>query len=348
MKIGFIGNGKSTHRYHLPFIHVCGLFEVIGYFSRGQTHFSMPYEHYANTMQAFASIEELCNAVDLVIITTPTQWHYEFAYQCLSLGKHVVIEKPFCATLEQAKALFTLAKANKCILMPYQNRRFDSDFLAFKNIIQEPLLGDIMEIESNHTHYRTDGADHSGSKYEGSIYNHAVHFIDQIISIYGEPDQISYDLCNQKNYYIGSGLSMNNNIPEDYYDLKFIYHNMRVRIRFSQLIVKDPPRWIVHTPLASAEKYNIDQQERDLKLGLYPINNPNFGHDTNFPAYIYFKDGKTKIIPPDYRGYQCFYHQLYLSITEGKPALISEQECLTVINILETIVNNKPYQALFK
>lgn len=345
MKLGFIGNGKSTNRYHLPFIDACGLFEVVGFYKQSDRVFEMPYPPYAE-MKRFDSVKELCESVDLVVITTPASFHFAIAKECIENNVNVLVEKPFCDTVAQAQELFELARVHNVLISPYQNRRFDSDFLAFKSIIADPSIGEIMEIESNHTHYRPDGANFTGDIYGGAVYGHAVHFIDQIVCVYGEPDDVLYDVCNQKNYTIGDGKQMQPGIPEDYYDIKLIYGNLRIRVRFSQLIVKQPPRWIVNATNATAEKYYIDQQERDLKLGIFP-STADFGKEFDDGiATIYYLDGNEKKIEPDYSGYQQFYNVLYQKLQDHSVKLVEEHEALIVLNILETIVNKEQYKKL--
>ncbi|MGO1191320.1 Gfo/Idh/MocA family oxidoreductase [Vibrio casei] len=356
MKLGFIGFGKSTNRYHMPFVEASGEFEVVGFYTRGSRHFDMPYPSYNQNIQRFDSVEALlCSDVEVIAVTTPASSHYEYAKQAILAHKHVIVEKPFCDTLGQAKELYQLAEQKQVKITPYQNRRFDSDFLTIKAVLQRKDLGRVMEIESNHTHYRPDGADYSGHQYDGSVYGHAVHFIDQIVSLYGEPDSILYDVTNHKNYYIGAGKrfgeyaddthSEQNKVPEDYYDIKLIYGNLRVRVRHSQLVVKEPPRWIINATEATVEKYFIDQQERDLKQGIF-LDTPSFGQDSpEGICTLYFKDHQ-EVIAANYHHYTQFYKNVKLWIEGNAEAPVSKPEALVVMHILETIVNKQAFKPL--
>lgn len=70
--------------------------------------------------------------IDLVVIVTPAFAHYDYAKQLLLAGKNVLCDKPLVETLEQAKELVDIAKEKNLFFMPFQNRRFDSDFLTVK------------------------------------------------------------------------------------------------------------------------------------------------------------------------------------------------------------------------
>lgn len=347
MKIAYVGFGKSTHRYHMPFVDKAKDFDVVGYYTTSGREFDMPYPPLANSIERFDDFNEmLATDVEVIAITTPATFHYQYAKEALLAGKHVLVEKPLCDTLEQAQELYALAKEQGVKLAPYQNRRFDSDFLTIKEILARDDIGKVMEIESNHTHYRPGGAANRGNMYDGSVFGHAVHFVDQIVSLFGEPDEIIYDICNQKNYYIGEGMSYGDkDIPEDYYDIKFIYGNMRVRIRHSQLIVNDPPRWIINATESTTEKYWIDQQETYLKKGLY-LDHPDFGIDTpDGLCKIYFRD-RTVQVPAKYVHYTEYYNQFAAWLQGKADAPVTENEALIVIHILETIAGMKKYQPL--
>ncbi|KAJ3559180.1 hypothetical protein NM688_g490 [Phlebia brevispora] len=91
--------------------------------------------------------------IELVIVGTPSETHYEFVKRILHAGKHVLCDKPITATYAQAVELDQLAKSKKLVLYPYQNRRWDSDFLALRELLNLPpsdprSIGTLFEFES--------------------------------------------------------------------------------------------------------------------------------------------------------------------------------------------------------
>src|SRR5699024_8314079 len=107
-------------------------------------------------VQSFSSIEEMLgeDTLELVIVNTPNVTHFDYAKKALQAGKHVVVEKPFAATTEEAKALIKLAEQENRMLVAFQNRRWDSDFLGVQKIIQEKKLGTLIEAEFHYDRYR--------------------------------------------------------------------------------------------------------------------------------------------------------------------------------------------------
>ncbi len=119
---------------------------------------------------------------------------------------------------------------------------------------------------------------------------------------------------------------------------------MRVRVRYSQLVVKEPPRWIINGLNATVEKYQIDNQERDLKQGIFPYDK-NFAKDPEDAiCKVYYEDGTTKQVIQDKKVlYTEFYKTIIEGISRGVAAPVKREEALCVIHLLETIVNNNIY-----
>ncbi|MDQ1705187.1 MAG: scyllo-inositol 2-dehydrogenase, partial [Frankiaceae bacterium] len=86
--------------------------------------------------------------VDLVIVSTPPNTHADWALRALDAGKHVVVEKPFCLTVDEADRQIAAAADRGLTLAVYQNRRWDPDYLALKNVVRSGVLGDVFHYES--------------------------------------------------------------------------------------------------------------------------------------------------------------------------------------------------------
>ena len=155
LTLAYIANGKSTNRYHLPFVdQLPHLFRVKSIYVR---HFNFawpkrPDIHYSQDLAAILGDPE----VDLVVITTPLDSHYDYIKQALLAGKHVLCEKPFLATAQEARELFGLAEALGLHLECYQNRRYDSDYLTSLAVLESGKLGDLLEVEMHFAYYRPE------------------------------------------------------------------------------------------------------------------------------------------------------------------------------------------------
>ncbi|OIJ14210.1 oxidoreductase [Anaerobacillus alkalilacustris] len=330
LTMGIIGFGKSTNRYHLPYITLRQNIQVKSIFNlrrkpdleKNYTDFNI---HFTTDLDSFLNDSD----IQLVTICTPSSTHYEYAMKCLEHGKNVLVEKPFCTTVEEAKKLLEFADKKGLMIMPYQNRRFDGDFLAVKKVLEDGYLGEPIELESHFDYYRPDNSVYPGSSVDGSFYGLGVHTMDQVISLFGRPKHVSYDIRSIRN----------SESIDDYYDVSLFYGKLKAIVKTSHLVKKEYPKFILHGTNGSFIKYGIDQQENDLKLGIMP-GTENFGMDSpNQYGIVTYQNANgdwiEKQIPTPTGDYGRVYDACYETIINGAPRLVSNAEVLTIIEILE-------------
>src|SRR5690606_24275643 len=100
-------------------------------------------------VKSYASIDEILanDEIDLVVVNTPIDTHFEFAKRVLEAGKHAIVEKAFTTTVAEAQELAALAKEKGLKLAVFQNRRWDSDLKTVRQILLDGALGEIVEAE---------------------------------------------------------------------------------------------------------------------------------------------------------------------------------------------------------
>ena len=118
LTVGFIGNGKSANRYHLPFVlqrkDKIKVKTIVTRNLENKTWKRIDGINYTD------KIEELYNdpEIDLVVICLKPDLHYRYAREVLEHNKNCLVEKPFTETLEEAQELFELAKKKRLIVQP--------------------------------------------------------------------------------------------------------------------------------------------------------------------------------------------------------------------------------------
>jgi predicted dehydrogenase len=88
------------------------------------------------------------DAVDAVIIATPVKFHYDLAKQAIESGKHVLLEKPMCASVTEAKSLIDLAEKKGVILMVDHTFLYTPSVSAIKQFVSEGRLGNLRYVDS--------------------------------------------------------------------------------------------------------------------------------------------------------------------------------------------------------
>lgn len=336
LTIGFLSNGKSTNRYHLPFVlQRPDKFRVKTIYARDLTKTDWArVEGIAYT----DNLDELLQdpEIDLVVCTTPAETHFELGKTILEAGKHCLMEKPFTQTLAEAEELLALAKEKGLMIQAYQNRRFDSDFLTTQAVIASGKLGDLLEVEMHYDYYRPEvPLSQTSYKREYSfVYGHACHTLDQVLSYFGKPDKIHYDVRQ----LLGSG-RMN-----DYFDLDFYYGGLKVSVKSSYFRAVERPSFLVYGKRGSFVKATKDRQEADLKKFYMPTQ-PDFGQDlpehygilTYYDENGVYHEEKVPTIQGDYARY---YDALYETLVNGAEKLVTDEQVLTQMAILEEAVKD--------
>lgn len=147
-------------------------------------------------IRAYASFEEVLadRSVELITIATPNDVHEEIAIAAMNAGKNVICEKPVTITLESLECMIAASERNGVRFSVHQNRRWDEDFLALKNLCQSGEIGEIISIESRVHGSRGIPGDWRGMKKcgGGMLYDWGIHLIDQIHMIFGfHPKRVS-------------------------------------------------------------------------------------------------------------------------------------------------------------
>ena len=154
--------------------------------------------------KVFTDADEMLESklLDLVIISTPPNTHASWARKALSLGINVILEKPMALDVTQCDELMALAKQAGLLLVVYQNRRYDSDFLTIQKALADGVIGEVFHYEAFVGCYGKPCSFWHSDKIisGGAIFDWGSHFIDQIMTLLPYPiDHISG--LNQKRHW---------------------------------------------------------------------------------------------------------------------------------------------------
>ncbi len=330
LTIGYYGNGKSTNRYHLPFVlQRKDKFRVKTIYRRNPAHDVWKKQegvYYTSELKELLDDPE----IDMVCICTSAN-HYECAKAVLEKGKHCLVEKPFTETAEQARELFALAKTKGLVIQAYQNRRFDSDFLTVQKVIESGKLGDLLEVEMHYDYYRPEVPENKMfEKYNSFLYGHGCHTLDQVIGYWGKPDSVHYDVRQ----LLGQGRY------NDYFDLDLYYGILKVSVKSSYFRVKARPSFIVYGKRGCFEKVTKDRQEEHLKMFYMPDGHEDFGLDLpeHYGTLVYYDENNQyheEKVPSQRGDYGRIYDGMYDAIVNGREKVVKDEETLLQMEILE-------------
>ena len=321
--------GMSGQVFHAPFLKVHEGFNFYAVWERTK---SLAQEKYPS-VKTYRSLDDLLNddTIELVVVNTPSVTHYDYTKRCLQANKNVIVEKPFTPTVKEGEELIALARQKNKLLSVYQNRRYDSDYKVVKKVVDENLLGEIIEAEFHYDRYNDQLSykvhKETATPGVGIVYDLGSHLIDQALQLFGMPHSVFADI----------DIIRPNSKVDDYFELLMFYHHFRVRIHSSLLVREQLPAYILNGRKGSFIKAKTDVQEVALQAGKIP-DTPNWGAEPeNEKGLLHTeKDGKIirEYIASFNGNYMEYYEGIYKALRQQQPPPVTAEEGLNVIRII--------------
>ena len=327
-----LGYGYAGKTFHAPLIAACQDLRLYGIVSSkpGQLQADWP------DIRCWPSLEQALQdaAVDLIVIATPNDLHFEQARAALLAGKHVVVDKPFTVALGEARQLDELAKQQGVLLSVFHNRRWDADFLTLRQLLESGRLGRISQFASHFDRYRPEVRQRwreQGGAGSGLWYDLGPHLLDQALLLFGRPLGVTAFLATQRQ---GAKAT-------DYFHVQLRYPATHVVLHGSCLVSGGIPRYAVHGDLASYVKYGLDTQESDLKQGK-AVGGEGWGNDPQ-PGQLIVAEGDTSNstqLPNQTGDYRCYYQHVAAAIRGQDSNPVTAAEAANVMEWLERAVRS--------
>lgn len=330
IKVGLAGFGISATVFHAPFFATMPEFELVAVLERTKNESQKKYPF----VKVVRTIEELVDdpTIDLIVITTPNETHFPYSRAALLAGKHVVVEKPFTNTSAEAKELVDLAALTGKVLSVYQNRRYVSDFLTIRDLLDKKLLGPVHEFEGHYDRYRAEARPQAWREAvlpgSGILYDLGAHLLDQVLYFFGLPQSITADIRQQRPHAK----------VDDYFDLRLNYGFTKVILHGGMLVREPGPRYMIHGTVGSFIKFGEDPQEARLRAGELPV-----GEDWGKEAEAIYGllhteiDGKLvrEKLPSHAGDYAAYYRNIYNTIRLGTPLKEKPEHGYNTVRMIE-------------
>ncbi|HTF19271.1 MAG TPA: Gfo/Idh/MocA family oxidoreductase [Chryseolinea sp.] len=283
--------------------------------------------------------------IELVVVNTPNETHYDFTVRVLEAGKHAVVEKPFSVTASEADKLIALAQKQNRVLTVFQNRRWDGDFLTLKQVVAQKLLGKIVEFELHYDRFRNyieaNTWKEETAPGTGILYNLGSHMLDQVLVLFGMPQEVDARL----------GVQRPGGRVDDFYDIRLQYNGFHVIVKSSYLVRESMPRYILHGTEGSFVKFGIDPQEQALKDGRLP-GSAGWGQEQ---ASLWGKINTsigglhvTGTVETMQGNYLSYYNNVFEVIRNQAALVVKPEESRDVIRLIEACTESNNRRAAIK
>ncbi|MCC2975258.1 oxidoreductase [Sphingomonas sp. PL-96] len=326
LNVGLIGFGLAGRAFHAPLIAVTPALRLAAIVTSRVQEVADLYPQ----AQAVASADALLTdpAIDLVVVATPNDSHAPLARAALEAGKHVVVDKPFALTAEDARELTVLAEAHGQMLTVFHNRRWDSDFATVQRLLADDVLGDLQLAELRWDRFRPaikQGWRETPQPGGGLLSDLGPHLIDQALHLFGRPESVSADMLSQRDEAQ----------VDDYFELTLHYGTRRVIVGAASLVAAPRPRFALHGTRGSFVKHGIDPQEAVLRAGGSPAD-PGYGIE-NAASWGVLVDstGGEQRVPSVAGDWPHFYAQVAASISGNAAPPVAPSDAIAGLELLE-------------
>ncbi|MCL7986410.1 Gfo/Idh/MocA family oxidoreductase [Sphingobacterium sp. lm-10] len=271
-KVGLIGFSIGGQVFHAPFIAGHPELQLYKVTARKKEHQELLRARYPQAIAVGSAIDIFDDPeIDIVVIATSNDVHYDFAKAALLAGKHVVVEKPFTNTTEQADELISIAAQKNLLLTVHHNARFHSDYKTVRKLVEEHAVGRLTNYEARYDRFRNylrEGAwREQNLPGSGIHYDLGAHLIDQALQLFGAPTSVFADLRVQRD-----GAE-----AVDDFEIILSYPALKVSLKGQMLAKLPTPRYALYGTAGCFIKPGTDPQEEMLRSGSLPHLHADWG-----------------------------------------------------------------------
>lgn len=325
VRVGLIGFGVAGQAFHAAVIRGVRGMNLACVLERKGTRAQEKYPD----VRIVRTIDDLLSdkEIQLCVVATPNDSHFELARACLLAGRDVVVDKPFAPTLAESQELVRLAAERGRLITVYQDRRWDGDFGTIKKLVASGKLGTIVEYECRYDRFRPEPKvnawrERASQPGAGVLFDLGPHVIDQALVLFGEPHAITASaFCQRETSQV-----------DDAFDVCLEYPSLRAAVRARILAFAPGAHFLIHGTKGSFVKYGMDPQEARLRGESVP-QGTDWGSDWGEEAenlwgtlsLVGEPSVKLKTERGDYRG---FYENVRDAIEKKTPLEVTPEQAL--------------------
>jgi scyllo-inositol 2-dehydrogenase (NADP+) len=269
IRVGLVGFGLAGRVFHAPLISSVEGLELAAVLERKSDNAAERYPGITTYRSLEAMLADA--SLGLFVVATPNATHFEIARQILEAGKSVVVDKPTAITSAEIAQLMALAQARGVHLIPFHNRRWDSDFQTLYKLVREDLVGRIVHLESTFDRWKPVPRARAWKEdpaQGGMLLDIGTHLADQALGLFGRPKAISADQTRERD---GEG-------SNDSFTVRLRYAEFSVTLSANVLSSLPRPRFHLRGVKGNYCKWGLDPQEAALSK-ITRIADAAWGHE---------------------------------------------------------------------
>lgn len=339
VRVALIGYGLGGASFHAPLIATTPGMRLATIVTRNPDRRAQAaLEHpKANIVDSVQAIWDRVQDHDVVVVTTSNDSHASLAMEALAAGLPVVVDKPFAVTASQARAVIAEARRRNLLLTVYHNRRWDSEMLTVRRLLEEQAFGEVLRFESRLERWRPQpkGGWRERGDPElagGLLYDLGTHLIDQAMHLFGPVTDVYVELDRRR-----PGMQVDDDV------FLALTHASGVRSHLSATAVSAQPlaRMRVLGSRSAYVKVQSDIQEAALRSGGRP-DQPGWGEEPREHWGLLGIGDAAVPVRSEPGAYQQFYAGVVASLRDGAPPPVDPQDAVAGLEIIEACLTSQP------
>lgn len=257
IRVGLVGFGMAGRVFHGPLVSSVDGLELAAVLERTTNRAA---ERYPGIV-TYRSLEEMLadDSLGLLVVATPSGTHFEIARRILEAGKNAIVDKPMAVRSGEIAELMERAADKNVRLIPFFNRRWDSDFQTLKKLLHEESVGRVVFLESTFDRWRPDRPTDRLWKEDpeaggGVLLDLGTHVVDQALTLFGKPEGVWAEVKRERD---GAGTN-------DAFTIRLRYEGMTVELGSNCLSALGRPRYHLRGTKGNYWKWGVDPQEAAL------------------------------------------------------------------------------------
>ncbi len=332
VKVALLGYGVAGEHFHAPLIASTPGLELAAIVTANAERAARAAARYPKA-SVLASAEEVWNradSYDLAVIATPNSSHLSLGAAALHYGLPVVIDKPLATSAADAQQLVDLAHNAGLMLTVFHNRRWDSDFLTLRKLIEGGSLGTVWRFESRFERWRPqpkEGWRESGDPADGGglLADLGSHLVDQALTLFGRVTEVYATLDRRR-----PGVA----VEDDVFIALTHASGVRSTLWTSAVAAHLGPRLRVLGSRAAYVVDGLDRQEDALRAGGDPAS-ADWGRESPARWGRLITGDDSRAVPRGPGTYPQFYKMVRAALRVAGPVPVDPADAVMTLRVLD-------------
>lgn len=270
-------------------------------------------------------------AQDFVVVATPNDLHAPLARRALGAGLPVVVDKPLALNAAEARGLVEDAESAGLLLVPFMNRRWDSEQLTVRRLLTEGALGEVLRMESRFERWRPELGDArwreqtAPARGGGILLDLGPHLVDQALQLFGPVEAVYAEISSPR-----GGAA-----DDDAFLALRHETGVRSHLWTSAFAAAPGPRLRVLGDRAAFVITDLDGQEEALRAGRRPGDGSDWGAEPRERWGSLVSGDRGEPVQSAPGDWPAFYTGFERALREGGPPPVDPWDAVAALAVLD-------------